>query len=76
MQDKQFSQEVKDFAAAIHQLTCNANHVDQCGWVYGEEHRKWEYERVEKLYFNQLLEIVTPYQLQKIADILRPGYPR
>lgn len=66
-----FSQEVKDYAGAIHRLTCNANHTDYCGWFYGECQREWHYKETEKK-LPQLKEVVTPAQLNKIADVLRP----
>jgi hypothetical protein len=66
-----FPQEVKDYADAIHQLICRANHTDQCGWMYGEQQRYWNYRDTEKL-LPKLREVVTPEQLKKIAQILRP----
>lgn len=68
----EFSQEIKDYADGIHQLTCNANHTDQCGWMYGEQQRYWDYKNAEK-FIPQLKEIVTAEQLKKIAEILRPN---
>lgn len=67
-----FSQEVKDYAAAVHRLTCNANHTDQCGWMYGEVQREYDYKAAEKM-LPALREVATVEQLNSLADILRPG---
>ena len=67
---KHFTQEVKEYAAAIHSLTCNANHTDGCGWFYGEGCRTYDYEKIEKL-LPQMKQF-TVEQLNKLAGILRP----
>ncbi len=66
---KTFSQEVKDYATAIHSLTCNANHTDQCGWMYGQ--RDYDYKKAEEM-LDKLKEIATAEQIQALATLLRP----
>ena len=66
-----YSKEIKDYASAIHRLTCNCNHTDQCGWMYGEFQRSYEYRDAEKM-LPELKKIATPEQLHAIADIIRP----
>ena len=69
---KKFSEEVKQYARAVHRLTCYANHTDGCGWMYGEDGRFYIYEDVkEKL--PELKKVATPEQLHALADVLRPG---
>ncbi len=54
--------DMKELATALHQLSCNANHMDQCGWFYetlesdkgvfdwyGAAHKRY-LDKAEKLY--------------------------
>lgn len=68
-----FSQEVKDYASAIHRLNCNSNHTDACGWFYGESTRQHDYYNTVRLLESTNLKEFTPEQLHKLADILRPN---
>ena len=67
-----FSEEVKEYARAIHRLTCNGNHTDWCDFFYNKESREFDYknakDKLKSLKENQ----ITPQQLNTIADILRP----
>lgn len=65
-----YSDEVKEYASAIHRLTCRASHIDQCGWFYNQ--REFDYERTLKI-ANELHNICTPEQLHVLADIIVPG---
>lgn len=68
---KTYTQEVKDYAGAIHRLTCNGNHTDYCGWTYGEGQRQYDYEAAEKL-LGKLKDVASPDTLHNLADVIRP----
>lgn len=68
---KIYSNEVKNYATAIHALTCNASHIDQCGWQYGEHNRECDYREAEKK-LEQLKKMnINPEILMELAVLLR-----
>lgn len=67
-----YSQEVKDYASAIHRLTCQYNHTDGCAWFYGPLQREYYYKKVIKQ-LRQLRLIGTPQNIHELADILCPS---
>lgn len=67
-----FSQETKDYAEALHRLTCHHNHTDQCGWFYDENARVYDYEDAEEKVPQLKERNITPKMLHEIADIIRP----
>ena len=73
MANNKYSAEVKQFASAIHRLTCNASHTDQCGWMYGEGQRTCDYDRVLTILIDLEAAGITPKLLHQLADILRPS---
>jgi hypothetical protein len=76
---KWFSKTVKEYASAIHRLTCHSNHTDMCGWFGCGIDEINEQYRAENFYpdalkmSNELAGICTPAELHTIADIIRPS---
>lgn len=68
-----FTQEEKDFACAIHRLTCVWNHTDGCGWMYGEGGRYYIYEKAKEILPELKRKGITLAQIHTLADILKPG---
>jgi hypothetical protein len=64
--------EIKDYASAIHRLTCHHNHSDQCGWFYGEIQRSYNYEEAEKLIPVLKAAGINVEDIHTLADILKP----